>query len=161
MAKTRTFILISCLLFGTAYSTCTESGRWGDNCDNVCSPGCQEASCDGTSGICSKPGCLPGWSGLQCNAAECERSTCQDMGGSCIAPDICQCPSQEANIVASVKEDESNVNGYGVVVSCDNLKRSGMKGAGIALVTLSACLMACATADKMINNGKVRFARAN
>merc|ERR1712127_123379 len=139
MAKTRTYILISCLLFGTAYSTCTESGRWGDNCDNVCSPGCQEALCDGTSGICSKPGCLRGWSGLQCNAAECERSHCQDLGGSCIAPDICQCPSQEANIVASVQEDEGNVNGYGVIVSCDNL-------------------MACATADKMINNGKVRFA---
>ena len=161
MTKTRTYLIAAfCVLFGSAHS-CSVEGRWGENCANICSPGCQNGLCDGDSGICAKPGCLPGWSGLQCNIAECEQSTCQDLGGHCIAPDVCQCPAEEANIVASVQEDANNVNGYGVIVTCDNLKRSGMKGAGIAFAVLTASLIMCGTADKMINKGEYKFARQN
>merc|ERR1712179_541957 len=83
MSKTRTYIITACLLFGSAYSTCSVSGRWGEDCANICSAGCQDGLRDGSSGICTKPGCLPGWDGLQCNSAECEQSTCQDLGGHC------------------------------------------------------------------------------
>ena len=151
-----------CLLSGSALSSlCTESGRWGHNCANICAPGCIGNTCDAETGICENRGCLPGWFGDKCNQAECEKSTCEDLGGSCIAPDICQCPANEQNIVASVAEDINNINNYQVKVTCDNLKRSGMKGAGIAMVVLSACLIMCGTADKLINKGEYKYGRKN
>merc|ERR1719232_1230929 len=112
-------------------------GRWGPNCNAV-------------TGACEL-GCSSGWSGVKCDVASCPEDTCEDRGGHCVAPNVCACPSSEVNTVASVSISKSGEYS----VTCDNLKISGSRGAGVGFLILTASIAACGIVERQINKGKV------
>merc|ERR1711881_643440 len=125
------------LTLGLTAASCP-SGRWGETaCNNICGH-CTESTCNSVTGVCNT--CEQGWRGSLCDQAICDEASCENLGGHCVAPDICACPSADVNTVAKVIEDEHNINGEGVRIVCDNLKVSGIRGALVGFAILTASL---------------------
>lgn len=53
------------------------------NCEQKCSPGCVNGTCDVTDGTCLK-GCLDGYSGYLCEGMICEREAPDSYHFACI-----------------------------------------------------------------------------
>ena len=147
----------SLLALGASTVAATEditcpSGRWGANCQSYCGACASNHDCNALTGACELAMCDQGWMGPLCNEPVCEPSTCEDKGGHCIAPNVCACPSSEVNTVASIKINQKNPSDY--EVTCDNLKQSGMKGAGVGFLVLTASITMCGVVERQINKGK-------
>ena len=124
--------------------------RWGPSCNAVCGNCAAQAVCNSLTGACPF-GCSEGWSGPNCDQAECEAATCEEVGGKCIAPNVCACPASEINTVAQYSYDKDGQQ----TVWCDNLKKSGVKGAVVGFAVLTVSIAACGLTERQLNKGKV------
>jgi hypothetical protein len=136
-------------LLALTASAC-DHGKWGANCENFCGNWAANSQCNESTGVCEL-NCANGWSGLKCDNPSCEEATCEAVGGHCVAPNVCACPSSETSIVAQYK---TNKNGE-TEVWCDNLRISGLRGAAVGLVVLTSSITLCGIIERQMNKGKV------
>merc|ERR1712080_35643 len=137
------------LLSLISLTTACTTGRWGSQCNNICGACSDNSGCNVDTGACPTKLCETGWSGDNCDVAFCDKSGCEDRGGHCIAPNVCSCPINTPNTVVSVNEVDGKR-----IVSCDNLKISGSKGALVALIILTASITSCGAIERYVNKGK-------
>lgn len=136
-------------LLALTASAC-DHGKWGENCENYCGSCAANSACEQTTGVCSL-GCANGWNGDKCDSPVCEPSTCEEVGGHCVAPNVCACPSSETSIVA-----QYNINAEGEYeVVCDNLRYSGLRGAIVGFAVLTGSITLCGLIERHLNKGKV------
>jgi len=122
--------------------TACPAGLFGPGCNLACgfcadSDG-NEVECT-SDGNCPSPStCLEGWSGERCNEALCDPA-CQN-GGTCIAPNTCDCGD--------------NIN-Y-IAPSCEDIRVRGLIGPLIAVVTITVSISLCGFASKTYAENKAK-----
>jgi len=147
--------LVLSLITSIAAEKICEKYSFGEGCNSVCL-GCNDGCTD--EGECID-GCKKGWFDLDdkhlprhnCAEPECSSETnCRENNGVCVAPNVCRCPAGDINIVSEIFVGDYGVEG----VKCNNLRKTGVKGAVIGFIVLATSITVCGTLDRMINKGK-------
>merc|ERR1711997_367452 len=116
-------LVLLAVIVGAATAANCRAGYYGSDCNVACGACKDGASCN-KDGACAK-GCEDGWSGKNCDIAECFKNEggCAE-GGKCVAPNYCVCGEVGAQVVG-ITDADGNVN-------CVSLRKDGIKGAFIA-----------------------------
>ena len=148
-------------------SACNKPGYYGPNCNYACSDGCPTkiksnfglTKCDPKDGFCTDENnqkvskCEDKWENddaKMCDQPLCFGSNGCDEGGKCIAPDYCICGESGAQTVGMYKEYEINGERF-TGTNCVSLRRSGLKGAFVALAVMTVSIGLCGFIERAKN----------
>lgn len=147
---TKTVLLVSLAAFATVSAQSCRPGYYGENCNQGCSPGCQNDLCDSATGECKESECNPGWRGDRCAEPICFGESGCAEGGKCVAPDYCVCGEAGAQTVG-IYRDFDGIKG----TNCVNLRTDGLIGCVIAFIVLGVSISFCGlVAEKRIRSKK-------
>jgi hypothetical protein len=156
---TKTVLLVSLAALATVSAQDTtqcRDGYYGENCNEACSPGCPNETCQ-SNGECvfteTDKKCKDNWESYngdnKCAAPKCFGSVdgCAE-GGKCVAPNYCVCGESGAQTVGLYRNFDG-IEG----TNCVNLRKDGLIGCVIAFIVLGVSISFCGlVAEKRIKS---------